>query len=99
MEFIVSEKNSSGRLLLVISDKEVIGKIFTEGRKQLDLTKEFYQGDKREVEYVLQKLEEVYIAHFTGKNAVALGIKLGLVDKDKILVVDNIPHAEVVVEG
>ena len=99
MEFIVSEKKSSNGLLLVISDKEIIGKTFTEGKKQLDLTKEFYQGEKRNTEYVTAKLEDVYIVHFTGKNSVALGTRLGLIDEERILIVDKIPHAEVVVEG
>ena len=99
MRFIVSEKNSSGRLILIISDKEIIGKVFTEGRKQLDMTRGFYQGEERNKEYLAKKLPEAYIAHFTGKNSVALGVKLGFIDEDKILMVDKIPHAEVVVEG
>ena len=99
MEFIVSEKKVSGRLMLIISDKDIICRIFTEGRKQLDMAKEFYQGEERKEEHLAKKLKEAYIAHCTGKNSVALGVKLGLINEDKILIVDKVPHAEVVMEG
>ena len=44
MKFIVSQKNGPHGLLIVITDKDIIGKLFSEGKLQLDLTKEFFEG-------------------------------------------------------
>jgi hypothetical protein len=97
MAFIVSEKNTENGLLLVITDSELVGKIFEEGKKQLDLSKGFYQGEEKHVEEIKELVKKAYILHLTGKNSVELGKSLGLVER--VIVIDNIPHAEVLAEG
>ena len=97
MSFIVVKKLSPEGLILVVTDKEIVGKLFEEGNKQLDLTKKFYSGDERDVEAVKALIPEAYILHLTGKNAVALGTELNLVDPQKIIWIANVPHAEVLV--
>ena len=37
--------------------------------------------------------------HLTGKGAVAIGVEMELVYPEKILYVQNVPHAEVTVEN
>lgn len=93
--FIVNERDSPHGLLVVITDKEIIGKVFSEGKLQLDLTKEFYRGEERSKEEVERILERAYVIHFTGEKAVEFGKNLGLIEEGKVLVVKNVPHAEV----
>ena len=96
MAFIVSEKEGPNGLLLVVTDKEILGKTFEEGKLHLDLTHEFYQGEEKthdEVENLFTKARDI---HLTGKESVALGIEKNLVNSDKVLWVQGIPHAEVV---
>ena len=57
MVFIVSKKEGPNGLLLVVTDKEIIGKQFTEEKLQLDLSKEFYQGEEMEKEKISKKLK------------------------------------------
>lgn len=83
-------------LLVVITDKEIIGKVFSEGNLQLDLTKDFYKGEEMNGEEIERILGRAYVVHFTGEGAVALGKRLGLVGEGKVLVIENVPHAEVV---
>lgn len=97
MKFIVSEKNTENGTILVVTDAEILGKVHLEGKKQLDLSKRFYQGEEKSPVEVEEMVERAYILHLTGKNAVELGIQLGIVDKNKILVIKGIPHAEAVV--
>ena len=96
MTFIVAKKQGPHGLLLIISDKGDVGKLFQEGRKQLDLRKEFYQGDEKTAKEVELLLGTVQHLHFTGKQAVALGITAGFIDQRCILYVQQVPHAEVV---
>ena len=93
--FIVAERKSPHGLVVVITDGEVIGKVFLEGKLQLDLTKDFYKGEEKNDEEVERILEKAYIIHFTGERAVALGKRLGLIEEGKVLVVKKVPHAEV----
>ena len=97
MSFIVSKKFAPEGLILVVTDKEILGKVFEEGNKQLDLSKKFYLGDERTSDEVKVIIEEAYILHLTGEKAVALGVELELVDSEKIIWISNIPHAEVLI--
>ena len=94
MNFIISKKFAPEGLILVITDKDIVGKLFEEGNKQLDLTKNFYLGDERDAEAVKSLIPEAHILHLTGEKAVALGIELDYVDKDKVVWISGIPHAE-----
>ena len=98
MTFIVAKKETPRGLLLAVTDKAVFGKVFTQGNVQLDLAKSFYQGVEMEKEEVQKLLAEARYLHLTGKEAVQLGVELGLVDEQSILYVQNVPHAEGVVE-
>ena len=95
--FTISEKQGPNGLLLVISDSDIIGKKFEEGNKQLDLTVDFYSGEEMEKEGVLELLKKARDIHATGKHSVGLLVEKDLVNVNKILYVDNVPHAEVVV--
>ncbi len=97
-DFIVAEKITENGLLLVVSDKELIGKKFLEGKKQLDLTNKFYLGEEMDENEVNDLFKMARHIHLTGPLSINLGVTLGYVDKDKILFVQKIPHAECFVE-
>lgn len=97
MKFIVSEKKTENGTILVITDGEIVGKLHQDGKKQLDLGKKIYQGEEKSSEEIKELIDAAYILHLTGQNSVDLGIKLGLVDEKRILIIKSIPHAEVVV--
>jgi uncharacterized protein len=99
MSFIVAKKFTPEGMILVVTDKEIVGKVFEEGNKQLDLSNKFYSGKDRDVEAIKALVPEVYILHLTGEKAVALGVELNLVDSQRIVWVDNVPHAEVLISN
>ena len=91
---IVSQKDN----VLIVTDSDIIGKKFEEGNKQLDLTSEFYGGEEKNKDEVKRLVPTFRHLHLTGKESVAIGIELDLIDPSRILYVSEIPHAEVVVE-
>lgn len=99
MDFITSIKNTPNGTILVITDEEILGKYHEERNKQLDLAHKFYQGEKKSEQEVIALIDAAYILHLTGIKSVGLGIKLGLVEKGKIVTVKGIPHAEVVLDN
>lgn len=96
MDFIVSEKEGPYGKLVIVTDANILGKIFEQNRLQLDLRKKFYQGTKKIKREVVGLLNGAQHIQLTGKASVALGIELDLVDETKIIYVDKVPHAEIV---
>ncbi len=99
MEFIFAAKNSQHGLLLVITDKDVFGKKFEEGNKQLDLTNDFYKGEEKTLEQIEVMLPTARHIHATGKQIIDFLIEKKLVEQENILVIAGVPHAQVVIEG
>ena len=96
MEFIVAIKDSPKGPLLIITDKDLIGKKFEEDNLQLDLTSSFYQGEVMGKEKILELMKGAYIIHATGKGSIELLKDINLIDGNSgIISVDNVLHAEV----
>jgi hypothetical protein len=98
MNLIVSQKKDSQGEVLVITDENILGKNFEEGKLQLDLSQKFYQGNSMTKDEVKELLKKTRHAHFTGKYAVAIGVEIELINPKKILYIQNVPHAQVIVE-
>ncbi len=94
---IVNRKETPSGILLIVTDSGLIGKKFGEGKKQLDLTTKFYHGQEKTESEIQEMFKNSYLLHLTGEKAVSLGIKAGFVNKDKILIIKGIKHAEAVV--
>ena len=97
MKFIVSEKKGPHGALLVITDSDIIGKKFEEKNLQLDLSKGFYQGEEVSEEDVKKIITKAKDLHLTGKVIVAMALSLKFIDPNRILYINNVPHAEIVV--
>lgn len=96
MTFIVAPKNGTSGLLLVVTDQEIMGERFEEGKRQLDLSAAFYQGERMEKAEVKKLFTQAQHLHLTGKKAVALALEDDLVGGNNILWIQGIPHVEVV---
>ena len=88
------------RLLLAVCDSELKGKKFDDGKIQLDLSSDFYNGEEMNEERTLKLLKCASMVNLVGKESVELGIKAGIIEKEHIIEVDGILHAQgVVVKG
>lgn len=89
--------HQSYRVVVSICDKELIGKNFEEGNKQLDLTGEFYKGEEKTEEQVKEIIEDMKTEDATfnivGEKACKTALGLGLIKKSEILKIQNIPIA------
>lgn len=96
MKFVVARKPGPFGLLLVVTDEGLLGKKMVEGKAQLDLSKEFYQGERMSEAEVIILLEQAQHLHLTGKEIIALAARQDVIDSHKVLWVQQVPHAEVV---
>ncbi|HLC19312.1 MAG TPA: DUF424 family protein [Candidatus Nanoarchaeia archaeon] len=92
---IVAIHDAQGKKILVVTDKELVGKKYIEGRLQLDFTSEFYKGKEMAEEEIKRLMRGAYIIHLAGKKSVQLGIDEGFVDEMNVKQIKGISHAEV----
>jgi len=85
------------RLIIAVCDCDLIGKKFEEGNKQLDLKKDFYEGDKKEDADVIELLKNAQrddaTFNIVGQKSVNAAIKAGVVSKKGIMKIQGIPYA------
>jgi len=83
-------------ILIGACDEKLIGKRFTDGKFQINITKEFYDGKRIDKETLKKYLEEATIANLVGKETVDCAMKIGLVDPNCIIKIKGVPHAQMV---
>lgn len=87
------------RRIVAISDADLIDKKFVEDNRQLDLNKDFYEGDKVSEEKAIEiiKIEDAEDATFNivGEKSIQAAIKAGIIKEEEgaIIKIQNIPHA------
>jgi len=91
-------KTQDGRRIIAICDNNLIGKKFEEKNLQLDLTSDFYKGEEKTKEEIIESIKGSYIVNIVGKKSISLAIKLGIINKDNIIKIKNIPHAQAILE-
>lgn len=96
MKFRMKVYRVRGEVLVAVCDSELVGKIFREGKLKIEVKEEFYGTEEFEEKEVEETLKRATIANITGKNAVELAIKIGIIDKERVLKIDGCPHAQMV---
>jgi hypothetical protein len=83
-------------LLIGACDENLIGKKFEDGKFHLDVTKEFYDGQRVSKEALKKYLEEATIANLVGEQTVSCAVDIGIVDPACVIKIKGIPHAQMV---
>jgi hypothetical protein len=85
------------RLILAVCDKELIGKKFLEKERILDLTVDFYKGEELPEKQLSHLMKSAYLINIAGEKSVDFAKKLELVDDGSIIIIEKIPHAQVLI--
>lgn len=91
-----THENKEGRVVAVC-DTDLVGKVYEEGAKILDLKAyaNFYKGSEVGESEVLEALKSFSSLNFVGRNAVALAIKAKLAGKAQVREIAKVPHIHV----
>ena len=98
VDMIVKVHKTPNGILLAICDSDIIGKVFEEGEKQLDLTAEFYDGETTSKDDLDVLLKECHVINAVGKVSVGFLISKKLVEECNVLEIDSVPTAQCVIE-
>ena len=82
------------RVILVLCDEDILGKIYEEGKKVLDLTSSYFKGELIDLNIIEKKTKRAYIVNVSGKNSIAYALEHNLIYESDIVYFDKIPHAE-----
>ena len=85
---------SEHQKVIAICNEGLIGKTISEGDKEINISEDFYKGDLLKEEQVLELLKDASNANFTGDEAVACGIKSGLIQEGIVITIGGVKHAQ-----
>ncbi len=95
--FYAKVYNVGKEVLVAICDKNLLGKTFENERLRLEVKKEFYGGEVINKNKACELLSIATIANLVGKEIVSLAIELKIIEKENVIEIKNIPHAQMVV--
>jgi uncharacterized protein len=82
-------------VLVAACDKEVLGKTLKHGNTVVEVSRAFYEGEYISDEELQKALERATTANLFGEKTVKCAIKCGLIDPDSVIMIDNVPHAQI----
>ncbi len=80
--------------VVAVCDEDLIGKTLTEGDAELVVSEHFFKGKLLEKEAVIRLLQAAENVNLIGEEAVACGCDAGLIDKETIVRIGGVPHAQ-----
>jgi hypothetical protein len=84
-------------VMVAVCDDELLGLTFCEGNLHLSVNEMFFKGDPAGENEVKAALLDATIANLVGNKSVNCGIESGIIDKDQVIMIDGVPHAQMVV--
>jgi hypothetical protein len=89
--------HKSYRNVVAICDSDLIGKYFSEGKRQLDLREGFYKGEEVSLADLINLIEKQALEDATfnivGKESINASIKAGLITPSVVDKIAGIPFA------
>jgi len=89
--------HNSYRKVIALCDSNMIGKTFEEEKLQLKITESFFKGEevsKEQVIKILQKeARDDSTFNIVGEESISLAVKIGLIKKENIGKISNVPYA------
>jgi hypothetical protein len=83
-------------LVIGACDENLLGKKFIEGKFQIDVSKNFYDGKRVDKKSLEKYLNDATIANLVGRETVNCAVELGLIDPDCVMEVKGVPHAQMI---
>lgn len=83
-----------GEVMVSVCDCDILGKSL--GSSGFEVKKDFYGGKKCTGEGLREILGKATIINAVGKKTIDFLIKEKVIDKKKIIIIDGVPHAQVI---
>jgi hypothetical protein len=94
--YLKIHRTYDGSSVVAVCDKELLNRKLRQGEIELHISEHFYgttPADDNEVSEALTCADNVNII---GERAVAIAVNLGLVERSGCLIIEGIPHAQII---
>lgn len=91
---ILKKHRTKSGLIVALCDDDIVGKKFSENDAVLDLSSDFYKGEKKGDDEVLETCKNAYIINAVGNYAVSFLIKNDFVNEKNVIKVSGIPFVQ-----
>lgn len=89
--------HESYRSIVALADAEIIGKIFEEGIRRIEVRSNFFVGEKKSKKEIVEILREMdkedATFNIVGDKSVNAAIEAGIISKNGIMKIQNVPIA------
>ena len=91
---IINVKKIKNEVLITLCDDDLIGKKLNFNDTEFYINPKFYNGEKKNEKEIRELLKKATIINAIGKKSVNLCLNEGYIDKEGIIYVNGIPHAQ-----
>jgi len=95
MMIVTKHITQDHRLLLAVCDSNLLGKCFEQDGKVMDLSSDFFNGSETDKKGTMVLMKKAYMLNLVGSESVDTGIGVGLVEKSRVMKIEDIPFAQV----
>jgi len=81
--------------LVIVCDRELLGKKFNDGKLQIEVKESFYGGHEASVEKCIAALRNATIANLLG-SIVDCAVDAGIIDRCNVIGINGVRHAQLV---
>ena len=85
---------ADGSIIVAACDSELCGKVARQGKLKLDVCESFYGSEDFEECVLANFLGMCRSANLVGKRTIAAAVGAGYVDKECVMSIGKIPHAQ-----
>jgi uncharacterized protein len=89
--------HESYRKIVALTDSEIIGKTFSEGIKQITINPNFFKGEEKSDQEIIEILKDMEKEDATfnivGEKSINCALKAGVISPEGIITIENIPIA------
>jgi len=96
LEVYINLQKRGKCVLLATCDVELLGKTLREGKIVFHINEKFYNGERVSVDEAVELMRRCTIVNMVGEKIVNKAIEAGLVHPEAVLLIEGIPHAQIV---
>jgi len=85
-----------GGVLIAACDDDLIGRKLKDGELRLEVSEEFYGGDRGDQDMLLNRLAMATMANLVGEKVCRIAAEHDLIDRECVMTIAGVPHAQMV---
>ncbi len=82
--------------LIAACDEDLLGRMLRDGELRLEVSPEFYDGDRGGEEMLLSRLTAATMANLVGEEVCRIAAEHDFIDPDRVITIEGVPHAQMV---